>query len=72
LYTPLPAEQVLEGSDKNINMKEINYKGVMMQVEVINERDYKIMRIISSDPNDYLNPELQPGKIIKNFLNTEK
>ncbi len=72
LYTPLPAEQVLEGSDKEINIEEINYKGIKIQVEDINGKNYKIMRLISSNPNDYLNPEFQPGNMINKFLEAEE
>ncbi|MGB9813570.1 MAG: YlzJ-like family protein [Thermovenabulum sp.] len=66
LYTTMPMEIIMEGFDKvNINYKEINVKeNLRLIIEPIDNFSAKVIRIISSDPMDYLNPEYQPGNII--------
>jgi hypothetical protein len=68
LYTPLPIDMIMEGYDSEINLEEITYKGVTMQAQPLDNKTYKIIRIISSNPYDYLRPELQPGNIIEASL----
>lgn len=65
LYTPLPLEQVLEGMDKKYNYKEIDVEGVKLLIEPIDIDQGKIVRVISSNPQDFLKPNLSPGSIIK-------
>lgn len=64
LYTPLPLEYVLEGLEKERIYQEVEIDGVTMIVEKINEQESKIVKLISSNPFDYLNPSWQPGTII--------
>ena len=72
LYTPLPINTIMEGYDSEITIEEIKYNGVTMQVEVLDNKSYKIIRIISSNPYDYLQPELQPGNIIEASFKAEE
>lgn len=65
LYTPLLIEEVLKDQDKLKKLKEIDYNGVLVQVENVAEGQYKIVRIISSEAEVFLDPELQPGMIIE-------
>ncbi|HOA81314.1 MAG TPA: YlzJ-like family protein [Defluviitaleaceae bacterium] len=51
-------------NEKSIQYEEINYKGSLLQVCYNENKSYIIERLISTDPNDYLNNELQPGNII--------
>ncbi|MGB9839745.1 YlzJ-like family protein [Thermovenabulum sp.] len=66
LYTPMPYEIIMEGFEKsNVNFKEILIDvDLKLIVEPMDNFSAKIIRIISSNPMDYLNPEFQPGKII--------
>lgn len=67
-YTPLPLESVFEGWDKPRSAaKEVVVKGVTMLVEPVNESEAKIVRVISSNPQDFLNPSFSPGKTISFF-----
>lgn len=64
-YTPLPLEDVFAGWDRSSpEPQEIIVNGVTMQVEPLNVKEAKIVRIISSNPQDFLNPTYQPGKTI--------
>ncbi len=67
LYTPVSFQEIFEGADdqETSNMHEIDYQGVKIVVEPVSPSHGKIVRLISTDSNDYLNPNLQPG----NFVN---
>jgi len=41
------------------------YQGVKMYVRHISGRDYQIQQILSTEPKDFLNRNIAPGKIIK-------
>jgi hypothetical protein len=66
LYTPMPLEVVLEGIDAvtPLEFQEIEYKGITMLVSP-EQQMYRIQRVISTDPQDYINPDFQPGNLIK-------
>jgi hypothetical protein len=66
IYTPVPLELVLEGFDttKYPEYKEIEYKGVSMLVEDTGFGKRKIIKLLSTNPFDYLKAELSPGNII--------
>ncbi|MEW6623216.1 MAG: YlzJ-like family protein [Bacillota bacterium] len=65
LYTPLWMEEVLKDHDKLTKYKEINYKGIILQVEPSADGKYRVVRIISSNLEDYLNPNIQPGVVLE-------
>jgi len=60
-------ELVLEGFDKTKypEYKEVNYKGVPMLVEGAGFGRKRIVKLLSTDPFDYLRPELSPGSLIE-------
>jgi hypothetical protein len=65
LYTAMPLELVLDGIDRKYNFKEIDVDGIKLIIEPIDINHGKIVRLISTNPQDYLNSELSPGKIIE-------
>lgn len=65
LYTAMPLELVLEGMEKNHNYKEINFYGVKLIIEPMDLNHGKIVRLISTDPQDYLKNEFYPGRIVE-------
>ncbi|TDX42956.1 YlzJ-like family protein [Orenia marismortui] len=44
---------------------ELNYDGLTMEVKIDSANSGEIIRVISSDPNDYLNQQYQPGTKIE-------
>ncbi|NLW23868.1 MAG: hypothetical protein GXY91_01220 [Clostridia bacterium] len=68
LYTTLPLDLVLEdkSKDNEFNFQEINYNGIDMLVEPLGWHKFRIIRLYSTDPAHYLDPDLQPGSIISN------
>lgn len=67
LYTPLQLELVLEGFDKTNypKYKEVEYSGVPVLVEDAGMGRKRIVKLLSTNPFDYLKPELLPGSIIE-------
>ncbi len=64
IYTPLLMEEVLKNQEHIKELKEIEYQGIKLQVEP-SEDKYKVVRIISTDPEHFINPEIQPGMILE-------
>ncbi|HEX7057869.1 MAG TPA: YlzJ-like family protein [Bacilli bacterium] len=65
LYTPVPAEYVFpQKNDEQKPLQEIQVNGVIMQVEPLSAKQAKIVRLISPNPSDFLNPRYAPGQII--------
>ncbi|MGI6491675.1 MAG: hypothetical protein GX949_05510 [Peptococcaceae bacterium] len=66
LYTPMQLELVLEGFDttRYPDYKNIEYQGVAMVVEPCSPGEYRIVRLLSTNPQDYLKLELAPGMVI--------
>ncbi|SHJ56777.1 YlzJ-like protein [Anaerobranca californiensis DSM 14826] len=65
LYTIVPIEQIFPSEINNLQYQEIDLGvGKKIIIEKINDSQCKIVRLISTDSNDYLNPQFQPGSII--------
>jgi hypothetical protein len=65
MWTIIPPEVVWEGiEEKPKDLLQLEWLGVQMLVEPLQFAQGKIVRLLSSEPNDFLRPELQPGSII--------
>jgi hypothetical protein len=65
MYTPLPLEAVLEGmEDMKDDLSEISLNGVRLQVKMLSQNEAQVVRLISPDPQQYLNPAYAPGSYI--------
>lgn len=66
LYTTFPLDLVLkEKTEENqFNFQNINYQGIDMQVEPLGYNKFRIIRLYSTNPQHYLENNLQPGSII--------
>lgn len=64
LWSILPAELVLNNMDEIPAYEEIQYNNIKMLVEKISPTQCKINRLLSTDPQDYLQPQIQPGSIL--------
>lgn len=65
LYTIMPLEAVMEGQESNLpTYTEMLCKNGTLIVEALSMNSARVVRLISSDPMDYLNPSMQPGSII--------
>jgi hypothetical protein len=61
-YSIIPTEDLLEFEYSDKERKEIEIRGVKLEVELTSHHSGKIVKIISSNPQDYL--YYQPGQEI--------
>lgn len=66
LWTIIPMEIVLDGmsDDAQLQYEELQYGSARLMVERTGATQCRVVRIVSTDPNDYLRPEIQPGAMI--------
>lgn len=65
LWTIVP-EEVVYG-DRNQPQpayEEIDYAGQRVVAEKISQNEFRVVRLLTTDPFDYLRNELQPGTVI--------
>lgn len=66
IYSIVPTEIIFNNNAEKIPASmEVMYKGEKVQVTKTPNNEYAITRILSTSPKSYLNPELQPGTIIR-------
>lgn len=64
IHTVMPMEVIFPPQESVSQLKEMPYSGVNLLVEQLPNGRSRIERIISSNPRDFLNPQLQPGSVI--------
>ncbi|MGI6576384.1 MAG: YlzJ-like family protein [bacterium] len=70
LYTIIPIDTIMEGLGQiQPEYEEISINGITVLVEQLGLTEGRIVRVISTDPQDFLNPSFQPGTMI-NFSPT--
>lgn len=66
IYTPLSEMDIFPIDDQQFAKKHcVSYQGKMVLVEEKTDGSYEMLSLLSSDPQDFLNPDLSPGTIIK-------
>ncbi len=66
IYSTMPLELIFENNEQvnQQKLQEITFGHATMLIEPINPCEGKIVRLISPDPQDYLNPRFAPGQTI--------
>lgn len=65
LYTIIPIDTIMEGLGQiQPEYEEISINGITVLVEQLGLTEGRIVRVISTDPQDFLNPSFQPGTMI--------
>ena len=64
LYTVIPIETVLEGLSEERSFVDVQIGNVTLVIEPISLDEAIIVRMISTNPYDYLNPSFSPGRSI--------
>lgn len=72
-YCAMPMEVVAKNEDPSVyeNM-EIQWNGVTMLVQPCGTNEARIVRLISPDPYDYMNPAYAPGQVLRFLPETGK
>lgn len=66
LWTVMPTELVMEGHETyRPAYAEMPWKNGTLLVEETGQNTARVVRLISTDPMDYLDPAIQPGSIIE-------
>ncbi len=67
LYTIVPYENIYPINPTAEEQMEENfyYKGVLVTAQRTSPAQYRIIKITSTNPNDFLKSELQPGSYIE-------
>lgn len=68
IWSVIPYEDIFSESSQNIqannDVEEINYSNCRVLAKCLNKNEYQIVRLITTDPQDYLNEELEPGRML--------
>ncbi|WP_096199418.1 YlzJ-like family protein [Bacillus sp. FJAT-45350] len=65
LYTTVPQELIYPEQEESFAKQQtIEIAGGLLVVEAVSESEYKVIRLISSDPMQYLNSSYSPGAVI--------
>lgn len=65
LYSVVPMEQVFEGAiNSGQPLQEVSVQGMLMQVELMERGQARIIRLLDCPLQSYLDPAFSPGAII--------
>ncbi|MCM3769380.1 YlzJ-like family protein [Priestia aryabhattai] len=66
LYTMMPQELIFQQSylQEQSQPKLINHNGIPVIVEENEHKQQQIVRVLSTNPQDYLNENYYPGQIL--------
>jgi len=64
LWSIIPPDMVWGNVDPPSAYEEIEYNGMKCLVEKTNPTQYRVVRLLTTNPNDYLSTALQPGTIV--------
>lgn len=64
LYTTIPNELIYQvDQNEYTKYKTMMYNGIPIQVEQM-ENSYRVIRVLSSNPYDFMNNDITPGQLI--------
>ena len=65
MWTIIPPEEVWEGGEERVtDLMEPSWQRVKVLVEPMQVGQGRIVKILSTDPRDFLRPELAPGSVV--------
>ncbi|WP_027719170.1 YlzJ-like family protein [Desulfovirgula thermocuniculi] len=67
LYTPMQLELVLQGLEEmqHVPTRRAYIDGVPVLIQDVGLREGKVVRVLSTDPRDYLRSDLYPGAVVR-------
>lgn len=67
LYTMMPQEMIFPEENTATNQILIDINEGHLVLEQVSNQEFRVVRLISTDPNAYLNENYTPGKMISLF-----
>ncbi len=65
LWTIVPEELIFADPDSQVSAyEEIDYYGQKVMAERLSSTQLRVVRLLSTNPADYLSGDLQPGTVI--------
>lgn len=64
IYSAMPVEYILEGMEQERQFQEIRIDNVTMIIEPVSATQYRVVRLLSPNPQDYLHAKYTPGTVI--------
>ncbi|WHY79367.1 YlzJ-like family protein [Neobacillus sp. WH10] len=69
LYTMMPNELVFPYEAEAASKQQmITYQGIPLLVEIADQQDVQVIRILSSDPQHFMNERIYPGAKISSSI----
>lgn len=66
LYTPLSETDVFPSSDEDFQKRHcVSCNGKQMYVEEMEDGQFQVLQLLSTDPQDFMNSEYTPGTILR-------
>ncbi len=65
LWTVMP-DEVIFAQDYSPVFEDVEIAGTRMLVEKTAGDEYRVVRLLSTDPQDYLRNDIQPGTVFRN------
>ena len=66
IHSVVPMSMIMENKEST-GLKhtiEVEYKGELLEVQQISNNSCKVVRLISTSPDAYMDNEMQPGSIL--------
>ncbi|RXI97951.1 hypothetical protein DS745_16500 [Anaerobacillus alkaliphilus] len=67
LYTPVPQELIYPEEQSAQNQITVEIQEGQLVLEQVSMREFRVVRLLSTDPNAFLNENYTPGKMISLF-----
>jgi len=64
LWSIIPPEMIWGTVNPPSPYEEIEYNGMKCLVEKTSTTQYRVVRLLTTNPTDYLSTELEPGKLL--------
>ncbi|SFD79450.1 YlzJ-like protein [Lentibacillus persicus] len=66
LYTPLSETDIFPSSDKDFQKRQCaSHNGRQVYVEETQDGQYQLLQLLSTDPQDFMNPDYTPGTMLR-------
>lgn len=65
LYTTVPHDLIFQTPESEYHKQRVvDVDGVQLLVQETSSKDYQVVRVLSTNPNDYLTDKYTPGSIV--------